>query len=224
MEPGKLIYRLTGKESDPMFCPDCGIEDKRVNQFCRACGADLRRVRTVLESPDGITASAVTARDEIGRAIAAKIRQTRSAEDLSVVAEDVLPQIEKFLESPEEKRLRRMRLGMVLSSIGFGAAVGISVASIFMNDRDVIFLAGLGVVLFFIGIGFILNGVFLTVPRKMMADRSSEAERQLSLDRIAGDSSEVRLPNAPAAASFSSVTENTTRHLEEKQSDAVGNN
>ena len=77
-----------------MYCPDCGIEDRQTNQFCRACGADLRSVRVALESPDSVTASAASARDEIGRAVAAKIRETQSAYELKKVAEDVLPEIE----------------------------------------------------------------------------------------------------------------------------------
>src|SRR5215204_3279021 len=147
-----------------MYCPDCGLEDKQSNQFCRACGTDLRTVRNAIVEPDSITASAASARDEIGRAIAAKIREAKSPAELAVVAENVLPEIEKFLESPEEKRLRRMRTGMILSSIGLGTALGISLVSIVMKDDDVIFLAVLGVVTFFIGLAFILNGVFLTVP------------------------------------------------------------
>ena len=198
-----------------MFCPECGIEERHSNQFCRACGSDLRRVRSAVESPDTITASAVSARDEIGRAIAAKIRETRTAEELAVVAEEVLPEIEKFLESPEEKRRRRMRLGMLLSSIGLGAAIGISLVSMVMADGDVIFLAALGIVTFFLGLGFILNGVFLTVPRKTLPDRSSEADSQRQLDGLPADTNE---PKSPLPASlFSSVTENTTQHLKEKQ-------
>lgn len=198
-----------------MFCPDCGIEDKQSNQFCRACGSDLRNVRNAIERPDNITASAASARDEIGRAIAGKIREARSPAELAVVAEDVLPEIEKFLESPEERRMRRMRTGMLLSSIGFGAAVGISVVSMFMNDRDVIFLAALGVVAFFIGLGFILNGVFLTVPRKGLPDKSSDADSQRELDGIKAYTRDLVLPE-PADV-FPSVTEHTTRHLKEKQ-------
>jgi len=198
-----------------MFCPECGIEERHSNQFCRACGTDLRRVRSAVESPDTITASAVSARDEIGRAIAAKIRETRTAEELAVVAEEVLPAIEKFLESPEEKRRRRIRLGMLLSSIGLGAAIGISLVSMVMADGDVIFLAALGIVTFFLGLGFILNGVFLTVPRKTLPDRSSEADSQRQLDGLPADTNE---PKSPLPASlFSSVTENTTQHLKEKQ-------
>ncbi|MDQ3749938.1 MAG: zinc ribbon domain-containing protein, partial [Acidobacteriota bacterium] len=104
-----------------MFCPSCGLEERQLNQFCRACGADLRPVRNALERPDNITQSAASARDEIGRAVAAKIREFKSAKELAEVAEEVLPEIEKFLESPEEKRLRRIRNGMMVASIGLGA-------------------------------------------------------------------------------------------------------
>ena len=198
-----------------MFCPDCGIEERQANQFCRACGTDLRRVRLAVSSPDSITASAVSARDEIGRAIADKIRETQGAYELKKVAEDVLPEIEKFLESPEEKRMRRMRVGMLLSCIGLGAAIGITLVSMVMKDSDVIFMAALGLVTFFLGLGFILNGVFLTVPKKGLADRSSDADSQRRLDGITGTTNDLKLPEP--ASLFSSVTENTTQHLAEKQ-------
>jgi hypothetical protein len=198
-----------------MFCPDCGLEDKQSNQFCRACGGDLRSVRNARERPDNITASAVSARDEIGRSIAAKIRESSSAAELAVVAEEVLPEVEKFLESPAEKRLRRMRAGMILSSIGLGTAIGITLVSFVMKDEDVIFLAALGVVAFFIGLGFILNGIFLTVPRTGLPDRSSDADRQRELDGIRAHTNDLVLPEATNL--FSSVTENTTQHLKEKE-------
>src|SRR5215207_8828036 len=142
-----------------MYCPDCGIEDKQSNQFCRACGTYLRLVRNAVLRPDSITASAASARDEIGRAIAAKIREAKSPAELAVVAENVLPEIEKFLESPEEKRLRRMRNGMIVSSVGLGTAIGIALVNTMMKDGDVIFLAALGLITFFIGLGLILNGL-----------------------------------------------------------------
>lgn len=198
-----------------MYCPDCGLEEIQSNQFCRACGADLRRVRVALALPDSITASAVSARDEIGRAVAAKIRETESVHELKKVAEDVLPEIEKFLESPEERRLRRMRVGMLLSSIGLGATIGISLVSMFMKDQDVIFLAAAGMVTFFIGLSFILNGVFLTVPKKSLSDKSSDAESQRVLDQTVRPSPDLVLPQP--ANLFSSVTEHTTQHLKEKE-------
>lgn len=198
-----------------MFCPECGIEERQANQFCRACGADLRRVRNALASLDSITAASVSARDEIGRAIAARIRETADAYELKKVAEDVLPEVEKFLESPAEKRLRRMRTGMIIACVGVGTAIGIGAASMFMEDKDVVILAGLGVVALFIGLAFILNGLLLTVPKMDVKDSSSDANSQRELDGVGSSTNDLSLPQP--ATLFSSVTENTTRHLEAQE-------
>lgn len=195
-----------------MFCPDCGLEDKQTNQFCRSCGIDLRPVKAALSTPDDITASAVSARDEIGRAVAAKIRESSSPAELAAVAENVLPEVEKFLESPEERRLRRIRAGMTLSSVGLGTAFGISLVSFFMNEDDILFLAALGIITFFIGLGFILNGVFLTVPKKSLREGPSDAGGQRELDASDADLPEVQMPAAQNL--FSSVTEHTTKQLQ----------
>jgi len=198
-----------------MFCPECGIEERSANQFCRACGTDLRRVRVAVEAPDSITASAMSARDEIGRAVAAKIREVESARELKKVAEDVLPQIEKFLESPEEKRLRRIRVGSIITSAGAGTAIALFIVAAAQKNTEMLFLAGLGLVAFFVGLGFILNGLFLTIPKKGMLDRSSDADSQRALDGASGDTNELRLEEPPSQ--FASVTEHTTHHLKEKQ-------
>lgn len=202
-----------------MFCPGCGIEEKQANQFCRACGTDLGAARKALEMPDTITASAASAREEIGRAFAAKIREAQTGTDLKIVAEDVLPEIEKFLESPEEKRLRRMRVGTLISSIGLGAAIAFSIVSRLMRDDGMFVIAGLGVVAFFIGLSFVINGILLTVPKKKISDRSSDAEHQRDLDArvsaVSAPTNELVLPESNQV--FASVTEETTRHLKEKQ-------
>src|SRR5437899_13096813 len=70
-----------------MFCPGCGSEERQMSQYCRSCGTDWRIVRVSLERPDSITASAVSAREEIGRAVADKIREVEDARDLKRVAE-----------------------------------------------------------------------------------------------------------------------------------------
>jgi hypothetical protein len=198
-----------------MFCPGCGLEERQSNQFCRACGADLRTVRTALERPDKITASAVSARDEIGRAIAARIRETTSAKELEKVAEDVLPALEKFLESPQEKRMRRVRVGTLISSIGLGAALAFSMAAVLIGDKGVFMIAGMGVVTFFIGLSFIINALLFTVPKKNLPDKSSDAESQRELDLTDAETNELLLPESNNV--FSSVTEHTTTHLKEKQ-------
>src|SRR2546423_10911404 len=140
-----------------MFCPSCGSEERQATQFCRACGTDLRAVRMSIERPDSITASAISAREEIGRAVADQIRQVEDASELKKVAEDVLPQIEKFLESPEEKRQRRLRTGVVTAAAGVGFAIFMTLMSAFIHDADpLVGVAGLGVAAFLIGIGLII--------------------------------------------------------------------
>jgi hypothetical protein len=211
-----------------MYCPACGSEERQLSQYCRACGTDLRVVRIGLERPDSITASAVSAREQISQALADKIRQMESSSDLKRVAEDVLPEIEKFLESPEEKRLRRIRAGVVLGSIGLGASLLLFLLSV--AQHDFIPFIGLGVVLFLIGLGMVINGLAFTVPRKKLVDRSEEAQSQKEL--------ESRAPNGLAANTVStgaqlglnrsastdplvgqpSVTEHTTHQLKPKKS------
>src|SRR2546421_607257 len=144
-----------------MYCPGCGSEERQATQFCRACGTDLGAVRVTLERPDSITASAVTAREEIGRAVAQKIREVDDAHDLKRVAEDVLPQIEKFLESPEEKRLRRVRAGVVVGASGLGGAIFMVLMSAFIRNADALVgVSGVGVATFLVGLGLIINALF----------------------------------------------------------------
>ena len=120
-----------------MYCPGCGSEERQMSQYCRGCGTDLRPVRLSLERPDSVTASAVSAREEIGHVFAEKIREVESSRDLKRIAEDVLPQIEKFLESPEEKRLRRMRAGVITAACGLGATVLAGLLlSVIRNPQD----------------------------------------------------------------------------------------
>src|SRR5437773_4882220 len=148
-----------------MFCPSCGSEERQATQFCRACGTDLRPVRMSLEQPDSITASAVSAREEIGRAMADKIREVEDVRDLKRVAEDVLPQIEKFLESYEEKRLRRVRAGVITAASGFGTGLLGLVLALALNGKDAqsaLLIIGLGAVAFAICLGLMLHGMMFT--------------------------------------------------------------
>jgi hypothetical protein len=201
-----------------MFCPSCGLEERQLNQFCRACGTDMRPVRVALERPDSITSSAATAREEIGRAVAARIRETESAYELKKVAEDVLPEIEKFLESPEEKRMRRLRVGTIIGAVGLGVTIAFVLFGILV-DRDSLFFAGLGLVTLFVGLGFIINAAMFTVPAKTLSDNSIDAEQQRQLDLKETPTNNLLMPEAASNSrvAFTSVTENTTHRLGEKQ-------
>src|SRR5688572_25398940 len=168
-----------------MFCPNCGSEERQASQFCRACGVDMRAVRLSVERPDSITASAISARDEIGRAVAERIRSVKDATELKIVADSVLPQVEKFLESPEEKRLRRVRAGTIIGSTGLGAGTLGLIMSAVVTGPDIeaaFWIGGLGITAFTLGIGFILNGLLFTKPRKALDDPSLDARMANLLD------------------------------------------
>src|SRR5687767_6680573 len=168
-----------------MFCPTCGSEERQASQYCRACGVDLRAVRVSIERPDSITASAVSAREEIGRAIGDRIRSVKDAVELKIVTDSVLPQVEKFLESPEEKRLRRVRVGTIIASCGLGAGVLGLIMSAVLTGPDLeaaLWIGGLGITAFTLGLGFILNGLLFTKPLKARDNRSLDAKMQNLLD------------------------------------------
>lgn len=209
-----------------MYCPACGSEERQLSQYCRACGTDLSVVRRGLERPDTITASAVSAREQISQAIADKIRQLESAKDLKSVAEDVLPQIEKFLESPEEKRLRRVRAGVVLAAIGLGGALLMFLMS--LQSHDMLPFTALGLIAFLMGLGLVINGLVFTIPRKTLADRSEEARAQEELESLAQNSYAASQLSAQSTNDLPgpsdrmlarpSVTEHTTHQLNRNKS------
>ena len=201
-----------------MFCPSCGSEERQASQFCRACGTDLRAVKMSLERPDSITQSAVTAREEIGQAVAQKIREVEDAHELKRVAEDVLPQLEKFLESYEEKRLRRVRAGIIVAACGFGSGILGLIMSAELTGPDfeaALYVGGLGIVAFALGLGFVLNGLLFTKPRKGLEDRSSDARLQNLLDAGYTPPAQpaLRAQTTSNLAQPGSVTEHTTLHL-----------
>lgn len=204
-----------------MFCPGCASEERQASQFCRACGVDLRAVRMSLERPDSITASAVSAREEIGRAVAQKVREVEDASELKKVAEDVLPQIEKFLESYEEKRFRRVRAGIIIGMSGLGAGTLGLIMSAVLTGPDLeaaLWVSGLGITAFTLGLGFILNGLLFTKPGKALEDRSSDAKVQNLLDAGYQPPKSISEGRAPTTSNLmqdksASVTEHTTFQL-----------
>jgi hypothetical protein len=209
-----------------MFCPTCGSEERQASQYCRACGTDLRVVRASLERPDTITASAVTAREEISRAVAQKIREVQDAKELKKIAEDVLPEIEKFLESPEEKKLRRIRAGVIVAASGLGGSVFMILMSAFAavgKDAETFMgISGLGIAAFFIGIGLIVNALAFTKPRKQLEDNTSDARVQNMLDTGYAPPEQRAALRAQTTSNLAgpptSVTEHTTLHLKQDRS------
>ena len=197
-----------------MFCPKCAIEDLNQSQYCRACGTELQIVRAALQRPDAITRSDITARNEIGRAIASKIEELNSARELTKVVEDVLPQVEKFLESPEERRLREFRNGVITAGVGVGLLLFSILLLLFITNQQkglTLFLIGTGgsLITMMVGLGLIINARYFRVPPKefgrMPQDKLAPITGELITSSL--DQQAMAPPTPP------SITEGRTRHL-----------
>jgi hypothetical protein len=158
-----------------MFCPECGIEDQSRNPFCRGCGRSLNPVRASLERSDEITTSAVTAREEIGRAIAAKIAEIETTGGLREAVYEILPVVERLLESPEErslnqyqrgKRLNQMHEGVLTAVVGLGIILSSLLISWVTGQEKILVVSALGLLVLLIGAGIIVTALCFTVLPK----------------------------------------------------------
>jgi hypothetical protein len=202
-----------------MFCPNCGLEDQSSNQFCRSCGTALHVVRSALEQPDAITTSAVTAREEIGRAISVKIAELENTEDLRHAVYEILPVVERFLESPEErhkyqqeKRLNQIREGVLTSVVGLAIILSFLLISLITSEEKILIASAVGLLVLIIGLGITATASWFTVLPKRLAHSSHRSPKQPVVDDEPGiyPDKEISLTHN---STFNSVTEGTTREL-----------
>lgn len=201
-----------------MFCPNCGIDDPNNNQFCRSCGTSLQAVRSVLEHPDAITTSAVTAREGIGRAIAEKIAEFEDANELRQSVHELLPAIQRFLESPEERRLykqeqrlNQVREGMLTSVVGLAIVIPSLLLSWMVHEEKILIVSALGLLVFLIGLGITITAWWFTGLPKAFPSSSQNTNTEVEpveepKSLLVGDVPQQH-PN------IQSVTEGTTREL-----------
>jgi hypothetical protein len=202
-----------------MFCPNCGTEDQSHNQFCRSCGTSLHAVRSALDQPDDITNSAITAREEIGRAIAGKSAEFKSIQDLRTAVYEVLPAIERFLQSPEERRLyeqerrlNQIRGGMITSVVGLALILSFLLVSWVSSEEVVLIGSAVGLLVLLIGVGVLATALWLTVlPKRLAASSDQASKRIIPVEKLASFSNKELAPGKPSG--FHSVTEGTTRDL-----------
>ncbi|MGH9825937.1 MAG: zinc ribbon domain-containing protein [Blastocatellia bacterium] len=204
-----------------MFCPSCGVEELQPTQFCRACGAELHSVRTALQRPDTSASSTPDAREEIGRAIAAKIRELKDPRGLRRIVEDVLPQVEKFLETPEQKRLRTIRDGVITASVGIGLTLFMLLIGILVHTPQVLIACGAGILVFFIGFGIAASGWQFSGSPESQSQNSRAGSAGALIRELSGSAGgkDAEFASAVSAAKTDpqltppSVTEVTTRTL-----------
>jgi hypothetical protein len=200
-----------------MFCPKCGIEDSTQDHFCRSCGTSLRTVRSALEQPDALTTAAVSAREEIGRAIANKISEFEGIHELRQAVYELLPAIQEFLESPEERLLRKreqrmnkMREGALTAFGGLAIILASLLVGWLTRKEEILIVTALGLFVFLIGLGIAITASWFTDSSK---PRRSSLEVTTRFKSAEGSNPPLIKDTTKPHSHFRSVTEGTTREL-----------
>lgn len=188
-----------------MFCPQCGVNQPDEIRYCKNCGGNLAGVR-----------QAVAAREPGG-----KIDWSKTWVAEMFLSEGEREKRKEQLErergiTPEIKRERELKAGVITSSVGIGVATFLFVfmrgiiLSLHNPGSEVEILSRVwvaGVIPFFVGLGLIINGLFIGRSRR----------KQAATDPLAGIPTYQSLPSGDTQRFIDaphSVTENTTRHLE----------
>ena len=183
-----------------MFCPQCGATESDELKFCKSCGANLSAVRQVVatrETGDKPEWSKWVAEAMRAKAIAKEEHDRRRG------------------ITPEAKRLREVKAGVIVSSIGVAVAIflyvfmqGIILGGKIAPDVAEILsrLWVVGVIPLCVGTGLIINGMFVGRAGKAPATGSL-------LEGGVKPESLRSADTSPFIPSGLSVTEETTRHL-----------
>lgn len=190
-----------------MFCPQCGTETREALKFCKQCGVNLRRVQGVMSKGGGGF-------------------QPR-LDQVNWEREALEEQREKRKRSPEEKRLNEIKGGVITTCLGLGVMgffnVLFEAIANNANTSQANILRSLwavGLVPFLIGLGVLLNGLF--VSKKIVElKRQQKQDREQPFFPAAPDTSPVPRLSDPSSivdqASISDygITESTTTKLRE---------
>lgn len=199
-----------------MFCPQCGSTQSDEIKFCKSCGANLFAVRRVVSSRE--------ATHETG----GKFDWTKTWVAEMMLSGDEREKRREELElqrgiAPGESRSHReIKAGVITTSVGIGVAIFLF---IFMQgiissgnvDREAAAILSrlwiVGVIPFFVGLGLLINGLFVKGSGQALVKPTAFEKDVQPLTLPPGDTSGF-------TASPSSVTEHTTRQL--RDSDTRG--
>jgi hypothetical protein len=204
-----------------MWCPRCGSSqrDWSRNQdvleelkFCRECGANLYAVRQLVDKPE------VDEKFDWNKTWVAEMLQ--SSEE--AVRRQQALEIAGGL-TPEVKRYNEIKGGIITGSVGLALMIflyvfmqGIIIGGKVPNDTAEILsrIWVAGVIPVFVGLALIFNGVFISKKALESSKRAPNSTSELTGDETPA----LRSANAAEflPANFS-VTENTTRHLNQKE-------
>lgn len=196
-----------------MFCPQCGTSQGDDLKFCKSCGANLSAVRqavTIRETPEQF--------DWNKTWIAEMLLSRNEQEKRKHKREGNL--YAEYLRSKE------IKAGVITSFVGIGVMIFLYVLmqGIILSGQnppsDAAILSRIwvaGVIPLCVGLGLLINGVFVSKKLIETAKRElqgAEPPQRLEAARSTGDSLASPAGWYDADSSKPSVTEHTTRQLE----------
>lgn len=189
-----------------MFCPQCGLTQNDDIKFCKACGGNLAAVRQAVALRD-LPEKFDWSKTWVAEMFLSEGERERRKEQL---------ELQRGI-TPEIKREKEFKAGIITSSVGIGVAIFLYVimqgviASLHNPGSEVEILSRVwvaGVIPFFIGLGMMVGSLFVGRTRRKQATTDSlESGNAYHAPR---PSDTERFANAPF-----SVTDQTTRHLED---------
>jgi len=184
-----------------MFCPQCGTTESDELKFCKSCGANLSAVRQAVSKRE-----AGDPRNPWGEWVL-------EANRAKAVAKEERDRRRGL--APEVQRLREVKAGVITASAGvaLGIFLNVFMQGIILGARITPEVGEIlsrlwivGVIPLCIGMGLLINGLFVKTAVKKPATKDV-LERDAQQDSLnSGEPSE-------GIASGFSVTEQTTRQL-----------
>ena len=191
-----------------MICPRCASNQGDDIKFCTSCGANLQAVREAMQAPDSsgkFNWNNTWVADMFTSSQVNELRKQEMERRLGI--------------TPEVKRYNEIKAGVITSCVGIGVTIFLyflmhALAAQNPNDAQIlttIWLAGL--IPFMVGVALIINGVL--VSKKMV--QVMEQSKAKSLE----EGPAPRGLRSPDTSEFIpvnySVTDQTTRHLENSE-------
>jgi len=195
-----------------MLCPRCASNQGDEIRFCTFCGANLQAVREALGAPEK--------KFEWGNTWVAEMFMSGRAAELQKL------EMERRMGiTPEVKRYNEIKAGVIVSSVGVALAIFLFVfmqgiaGHVKPEDADIITRIWIaGIIPFMVGVALIINGLVVSKRIVEAQERALKDPTKLALEEGAAPRGlRAADTNQFIPTNISSVTDQTTRHLENSE-------
>jgi hypothetical protein len=209
-----------------MFCSTCGIENPDRVKFCRRCGANLSVVTEAIQRGPVITSEIrgeLVTRDRAVESLLKKIEQAKPT-DQTEWGEAIVPllmnELKELMMSPEERRQRQIRHGLIVSGIGLGASLFLYIFFRGLTSTGLIPDEVIPILQTFWALGLIPLIIGLTMMLSAWVKKEAPPRHRRSSQTEPEIESAATDPFLGHRAAYKSVTEQTTNLLDTPETDA----